>query len=430
MGTRALQLDILLSGLRDPDTNAPLAGGVVYFYAAGTTTAKNVWSEKAKTNAFTFLTLDSNGSVASPYYGDGWYKIVVKDSAAAIEYTWDQVYLQSNSFSVVQKSGTYTATPDDDIIICVSGTWTLSLQTVADFEHPLDIVNVGTGTITIDPSSTQTIGGSATLTLAPGQRIRIVPDTTSTTWRRVDFSTDLNGSEFLLDADGDTSITADTDDVIDFKINGTDTYQMSAASFKADVIAEKTSAAGVTIDGVRLKDDTIKPAGTHLDIDVGGTAQVSFKDGYIDPITTNDIDIGSNLLRFNNIVFNGSLYAPATSGGALVIQGKDVTVAIHRKVVEIGDWNMDSTGNVDVAHGLTLSKIRNAYGCLRNDDGTAHYGIVWGAGSSTTDRIEPRIYEINATNIRLLREGTSPFDGTDFDATSYNRGWITIDYVD
>jgi len=33
---------------------------------------------------------------------------------------------------------------------------------------------------------------------------------------------DMNGNELILDADGDTSITADTDDQIDFKIGGTD----------------------------------------------------------------------------------------------------------------------------------------------------------------------------------------------------------------
>ena len=35
-------------------------------------------------------------------------------------------------------------------------------------------------------------------------------------------SLDLNGSELILDVDADTSITADTDDTIDFKIGGAD----------------------------------------------------------------------------------------------------------------------------------------------------------------------------------------------------------------
>ena len=37
---------------------------------------------------------------------------------------------------------------------------------------------------------------------------------------------DFNGNELILDVDGDTSITADTDDQIDFKTGGTDRFRM------------------------------------------------------------------------------------------------------------------------------------------------------------------------------------------------------------
>jgi hypothetical protein len=40
---------------------------------------------------------------------------------------------------------------------------------------------------------------------------------------------DLNGAELVLDADGDTSITADTDDQIDFKIGGSDRMVIDAS---------------------------------------------------------------------------------------------------------------------------------------------------------------------------------------------------------
>ena len=40
---------------------------------------------------------------------------------------------------------------------------------------------------------------------------------------------DMNGTELILDADGDTSITSDTDDVIDFKFGGTDRIQFTSA---------------------------------------------------------------------------------------------------------------------------------------------------------------------------------------------------------
>ena len=42
--------------------------------------------------------------------------------------------------------------------------------------------------------------------------------------------TDLNGNELILDADGDSSITADTDDQIDFKIGGSDELVLTASS--------------------------------------------------------------------------------------------------------------------------------------------------------------------------------------------------------
>ena len=49
---------------------------------------------------------------------------------------------------------------------------------------------------------------------------------------------DLNGQELILDADADTSITADTDDQIDFKIAGTDITSVGNEGFQgqADIL--------------------------------------------------------------------------------------------------------------------------------------------------------------------------------------------------
>lgn len=46
-------------------------------------------------------------------------------------------------------------------------------------------------------------------------------------------SLDMNGTELILDADGDTSITADTDDQIDIKINANDDFRFTANTFTA-----------------------------------------------------------------------------------------------------------------------------------------------------------------------------------------------------
>ena len=52
----------------------------------------------------------------------------------------------------------------------------------------------------------------------------------------VSTSLDMNGTEFMLDADADTSITADTDDQIDIKIGGNDriTLQSGIVDLKND----------------------------------------------------------------------------------------------------------------------------------------------------------------------------------------------------
>lgn len=73
---------------------------------------------------------------------------------------------------------------------------------------------------------------------------------------------DLNGNELILDALANTSITADTHNQIDIKINDADDFQFTANTFTAlsgsviatNTISETTSTTGVTIDGLLIKD--------------------------------------------------------------------------------------------------------------------------------------------------------------------------------
>ena len=46
----------------------------------------------------------------------------------------------------------------------------------------------------------------------------------------------MNGNELILDVDADTSITADTDDQIDFKVGGSDKASLTASCFSIDTI--------------------------------------------------------------------------------------------------------------------------------------------------------------------------------------------------
>ena len=60
-------------------------------------------------------------------------------------------------------------------------------------------------------------------------------------------NTDLNGNELVIDADGDTSITADTDDQIDIKIAGADDFKFSANAFNVLSGSTLTIDSGATI---------------------------------------------------------------------------------------------------------------------------------------------------------------------------------------
>ena len=60
-------------------------------------------------------------------------------------------------------------------------------------------------------------------------------------------NTDINGQELFLDADGDTSITSDTDDQIDIKIAGADDFKFTANNFNVLSGSTLTIDSGATI---------------------------------------------------------------------------------------------------------------------------------------------------------------------------------------
>ena len=160
---------------------------------------------------------------------------------------------------------------------------------------------------------------------------------------------------------------------------------------------------------------------TELPITIGGDVQVNFSDGEILPETDDDINLGSSTYQFKR------LYVERGITINNINQGEDATAAINTKIVEIGDWNMDSTASVTVTHGLTLTKIRGVSVVIQNDASTAvysspMYGLV-------ANDLEFGVATIGSTTITLYRRTSGGLDSTDFNATSFNRGWVTIWYV-
>ena len=92
------------------------------------------------------------------------------------------------------------------------------------------------------------------------------------------------------------------------------------------------------------------------------------------------------------------------------------------KVFEIGDWNMDATATCTIAHGLDFLTIRMRLALIRPD-------------SDVTQSMLPLEYDdgqtyLGVTNITLTRYDSKQFDHVNYNATSYNRGYITLQYED
>ena len=120
--------------------------------------------------------------------------------------------------------------------------------------------------------------------------------------------------------------------------------------------------------------------------------------------------VGNNqtVTESNTSIINGNVINSDTAGR---VNGE----------IEIGDWNMDLITNVGIPHTLSATEwitIRGAE-VLIKDDGDAFYqslsnGGLMGFGSST---------------FSLQRTVSGAFDSANYDATSYNRGFINFSYI-
>jgi len=115
---------------------------------------------------------------------------------------------------------------------------------------------------------------------------------------------DLNGEEFILDADGDTTITADTDDQIDIKIAGADDFQFTANTF--------TAQSGSTIAAQALTATTIVASSTVQGTTI--TATTAFV-----PDASDGAALGTSSLEFSDLFL---------ADGAVVNFGDDQDVSL------------------------------------------------------------------------------------------------------
>ena len=172
--------------------------------------------------------------------------------------------------------------------------------------------------------------------------------------------TDINGTELVLDVDADTTITADTDDQIDFKLGG------------SDVIAFK-------VTGIHLPDGEKYFSGTGDDLQLyhdGSNSYLANSTGALKLATetsgiavtighsTSEVTIGDNLTVTGDLTIGGTTNFGdfnITNVGSIALDtitndGTDITLDSS------GDIILDAAGN-DVlfkAGGTTIGEITNS----------------------------------------------------------------------
>ena len=221
---------------------------------------------------------------------------------------------------------------------------------------------------------------------------------------------DIKGSEFVLDADGDTSITADTDDQIDIKIAGADDFQFTANTFTAQsgsTIAAQaltattlTTSSTVDIQGQELildaDDDTSITADTddRIDIKIANTDHISFGtssgDTVIKPMTdAKDIIIqqfdGTSLVEFNDGAYS-KFTAMAYFPEATLTDGSSI------------DWNVltSPVAKVTLGGNRTLNAATGAQAgqfvsLLIIQDGTGSRTVTFNAAYEFKDDTAPTL---------------------------------------
>jgi hypothetical protein len=214
-------------------------------------------------------------------------------------------------------------------------------------------------------------------------------------------SLDIEGRELVLDADGDTTLTADTDDQIDIKIAGADDFQFTANTFTAQsgssiVVPDGGLTFGSTaitstaaelniLDGVtstatelnKLDGDTSATSTTVADADRvvlndnGTMVQVAVTDlaAYFDDEITampNLTSVGTlTTLTVDSIIINGTNIGHTSDTDALAIDSSG-NVTASQNLVVTGDLTVsgdditmgtNTAGNLLVADGTNFNSI-------------------------------------------------------------------------
>jgi hypothetical protein len=190
---------------------------------------------------------------------------------------------------------------------------------------------------------------------------------------------DMEGRELVLDADGDTTITADTDDQIDIKIAGADDFQFTANTFTAQsgstIAAQALTATTITASGIVKTDDTTEATSTtDGSLQTDGGLSVA-KDAVIgddlkllsDSAVLSfgaDSDVSLTHVADTALLLNAAMRLQFRDSGLYIGSNADGDLDIVSDGTAVDSINLESAG------GITLDAGTAGSGIIYEDDGT------------------------------------------------------------
>ena len=179
--------------------------------------------------------------------------------------------------------GAAPATADEFVIVDADAGQLKALTVGNLFSSP----TITSPTLIFEGSTADSFETTIAVTDPTADRTITLPNATGTVALQ-EASIDLNGTELVLDANGNTSITADTDDQIDIKISGADDFTFTANSFNVLSGSSIFVAGNIDMNGKELilddDGDTSIRAETDdtIEFKLVGDADIIFTTGVIE----------------------------------------------------------------------------------------------------------------------------------------------------
>ena len=307
-------------------------------------------------------------------------------------------------------------------------TFTLLPVATANANFALAIINTSSGVVTLDGDGAETINGSTTITLNPGESIILTCN--GTKW--VGAVSALLGSNVSTKGGNYTVVVSDKGTFIEVTAAATITLLPAATAGRGFPLAIINSGTGiVTIDGDTS--ETINGA-TTIDLIAGGGAilstdgskWVAVTSGSLEVIKvkTADKSLASNItLEDDNHLFGWNLTADkyySIEGFIAYTQNiGDIKVAFQLSdAAQLGQWSLDATDVANAVEGRHLANITGQIPLVGMGDGLAAGFQIHGT------------FKANATT-----GGTLDFqwaqDTSDANNTTVRDGsWIKIKQLD